>query len=195
MKYISKTMCTHSKGANEQTLKIHKLTTWIPHGSKPKNTHTLTINDHILNSQFITHGFWVALYSVSYLAILRTKCRYFGNSVPKICTIKRDYKGPFKSSWLPNVRIWYNSLYKVTFMLWTGKRIPSPLTISYFLLASLISRLALLWQHRSGFIFGLSATTSKTTDNPMPKSVTDSNVWLRITRKVQLFTKKCAHSF
>ena len=40
----------------------------------------------------------------------------------------------------------HNSLYKFTFVLRTGKRIPSPLTIRYFLLASLISRLAPLWQ-------------------------------------------------
>ena len=47
-----------------------------------------------------------------------------------------------------------NSLYKVTFVLRTVKRIPLTLTFSYFLLASLISRLAPLCHHRSGLSMG-----------------------------------------
>ena len=42
----------------------------------------------------------------------------------------------------------------VTFVLRTGKRVPSPLAISYFFLDSLISRLAPLGQHRSGLSMG-----------------------------------------
>ena len=45
---------------------------------------------------------------------------------------------------------------KNTFVLRTGKRISSPLTISYFLLASLISGLAPLWQHGLGLSMGRS---------------------------------------
>ena len=59
-----------------------------------------------------------------------------------------------KSKVSKGLGIWYYSLYKVTFVLRTGKRIPSLLNISYFLLASLISRLAPLWQHRSGLSMG-----------------------------------------
>ena len=48
----------------------------------------------------------------------------------------------------------------LTFVVRGGKRIPSPLTISYYLWASLISRLALHWQHKLGISMVLSATLS-----------------------------------